>query len=117
MKRLIDGKGASDVIAAGDKCFKEGILEILGEITQTGSFKKTVTMKSGEVVTYEFSLAVGWGSSFREGEYERHFSQSLPKWVQLRHPYHISNLCQLALRHGQPLPKRHPINKIRISNV
>lgn len=94
----------------GRDTFADDILAILGEITGSGSFKKTVVLASGESVFYTFSQAVGMGSQAAEQSYIKHFAQKPPDWALLQHPYHLTRLCRLAIDHQSPLPEKLPSN-------
>ena len=107
---LNDPKVEAEERAHEQPNFQQKIREIVSELTQTGPFKKVVATESGDTVIYRVSLASGWGSDFRAGEYQRHFGKGLPKWAQLRHPYHIMRLCTLAITHNRPLPNQNPLN-------
>lgn len=77
--------------------------------TGCGLFEKTVTTETGERVTWRFSQAAGWGSSFWEWRYKERFRMPLPGWIRRRPPMHIRQLCELAINYDRPLPPRNPL--------
>lgn len=87
--------------------FFEKVIEIVGTLCQTGSFKKQVTLENGRQAVYRFSWAVGMMHSQTMGKYKVTFGKPIPEWVTRRQPYQIHQLCALAMKQHQELPTLH----------
>ncbi len=98
-----------DFPVGSDEAYAQELLDIFEDPIGWGGFKREVALPSGEVVTHRFSLAVGWGSSFRQSEYVAYFQRDFPAWAMLQHPYHISCMCRLSAKYGKPLPEEAPV--------
>ncbi len=96
---------------------KKNISKILSRITGAGEFKKIVELASGEKVTYRFSWAVGMHFSHISRKYKNYFRVALPAWTNFQHPYHVVQLCALAIETKLPLPNCYSPSRKRIKTV
>jgi len=87
--------------------FAKEIKRVLKITDGWGGFSETMTLSSGEIVTYQFSLATGLGWEAAASSYKAKFL-SIPVWVNELHPAKRISLCDLALQVGQALPQMKP---------
>jgi hypothetical protein len=95
---------------------EKSIAKILSCRTGSGVFTKIVDLPDGERIFHKCGWAVGMHSTFISHQYEKHFGINLPEWVELQHPYHVIQLCKLALESKISLPEIYTFNLRRTSN-
>ena len=80
------------------------IAAVLREHPNAGLFKREVTKPNGEAFTFRFSWAIGMSSLHAEHRYRKRFGKSLPAWTQFVHPWHMTQVCNLAMVRDSELP-------------
>lgn len=92
---------------------EESTSESLSCKTGSGVFTKTVDLAITKKVNYRFSWATGLHSSFVCREYVSDFRVALPSWLDLKHPYHVIQLCNLALESKIYLPAALNVKRLK----
>lgn len=88
--------------------FEQAILHALHITPYTGPFRKVVTLDSGTVITHRCTYVAGIGSSFSQCEYSKRFNRPIPRWADQLHPYNLTAVCRVALKHNRKLPTKRP---------
>lgn len=73
--------------------------------TNSGSFKKEVTLRNGTKVTHHFSWCVGMMSIGPASTYIRDINSEKPVWIDELHPTLASRMFSSAVKHGLALPE------------
>ena len=88
--------------------FDHELAEILNEETGTGLYSLKGYGPRGVECVHRFPLATGLSSSMWTGKYRKRLTVEVPDWTDLAHPYHVMEMCQLAIQHRRRLPKLRP---------
>ena len=88
--------------------FDHELAEILNEEMGSGLFSQNGYGPRGRACVHQFPQATGLGSWVWTGRYRKRLAAEVPDWTEFAHPYHVIEMCRLAIEHRRRLPKVRP---------
>lgn len=89
--------------------FERRLANILAEDVGGGSFSRPGIDAQGKQCTHHFSWASGMASMMWESKYQKRLRCEVPAWTAMCNPYHVSRMCEEAIRARRRLPGRLPV--------